>query len=440
MATEQTIEKISLDILSDTSQAVRGINNLAKSVDKLTTANVAGMKQLKNISDKLNSINTPLAKIKANYGEVTKKMNEFTKAIDSMSNMLQGLETRKISNMATAFSKLNDLGVDTTPYKELKENVKELKTAFNGLSVPFNQANKSFEKSVSNVFAYSNSINALSSAFRNVDLPKITVMGQVLRDLSETAQATTSFASLAQNMKSLNTGINSLGKAMNVLPYIVEQIEKLDLSKFESQIKQLTNIIKPFNKEMGNASNVIKLFGSSLKSVPSNINKVDSEMKELNTTAKKMSTTLKGIRFLQTINYGLHAFRMITDSMGYFIEKSNEYTENLNLFSVAMGENALKAEQFINELDRALGIDPAEATRFMGLFYQISTSLGLATEKAYRLSESFTKLTYDLASFYNISVENAFEKLRAGLVGETEPLRYIPMAQSKFFERYQRCA
>ena len=102
-----------------------------------------------------------------------------------------------------------------------------------------------------------------------------------------------------------------------------------------------------------------------------------------------------------------------------------DYTENLNLFMVALGENTTRATTFIKEMSESLYLDEAKLTRTVGLFYQISESLGLSSEKAYTLSTNFTKLAYDLASFYEISVDDAVTKLQAGLVGETEPLRRI---------------
>lgn len=101
------------------------------------------------------------------------------------------------------------------------------------------------------------------------------------------------------------------------------------------------------------------------------------------------------------------------------------YMENLNLFMVALGENTTKATEFIKDMSDAFYLDEAQLTRTQGLFFQISESLGLTSEKAYTLSENFTKLAYDLASFYNITVSDAVTKLQAGLVGETEPLRRI---------------
>ena len=112
-------------------------------------------------------------------------------------------------------------------------------------------------------------------------------------------------------------------------------------------------------------------------------------------------------------------------SFGDGVSSAIAYVENLNLFMVALGENTFKASAFIKEMASSLYLDEAQLTRVQGLFYQISEALGLGADKSLILSENFTKLAYDLASFYNINIEDAVTKLQAGLVGETEPLRRI---------------
>ena len=49
-------------------------------------------------------------------------------------------------------------------------------------------------------------------------------------------------------------------------------------------------------------------------------------------------------------------------------------------------------------------------------------------EKANLMSKNLTQLGYDISSFYNISIEEAMEKLQSGIAGEIEPLRRLGYA------------
>ena len=105
------------------------------------------------------------------------------------------------------------------------------------------------------------------------------------------------------------------------------------------------------------------------------------------------------------------------------VKRASDLTEVMNLFGVALQNNAEDGLEFIKMLENGLGINALDSANYMAQFYQISHALGLADESALKLSKDFTKLTYDLASLFNVDFETAFQKLRAGLVGETEPLR-----------------
>lgn len=119
------------------------------------------------------------------------------------------------------------------------------------------------------------------------------------------------------------------------------------------------------------------------------------------------------------------AIRMVTGNLGQYINQSNKYIEDLNLFSVAMGVYADSAEVFANKVADVMGIDPADWLRTQGVFMTLASGFGVAGDKASVMSQQLTQLGYDISSFYNISVEDAMQKLQSGISGELEPLRRL---------------
>lgn len=105
--------------------------------------------------------------------------------------------------------------------------------------------------------------------------------------------------------------------------------------------------------------------------------------------------------------------------------------ETANLFEVSMGKGVdglnqyyEKAIKFQNQLSEALGTNINESMNFQALFNSMGTSMGLDRSVAYKISENFTKLGYDLASLYNTETNKAMQKLQSGLSGaSTRPLR-----------------
>ena len=174
----------------------------------------------------------------------------------------------------------------------------------------------------------------------------------------------------------------------------------------------VTATTKKSTEALGTATSRSATFGNAIHALTSR-------------TEKSHASMSKFIQRITQLTFIIYIARRAFSAFGTGIASSIAYVENLNLFMVALGENTTRATSFIKEMAASLYLDEAQLTRVQGLFYQISESLGLSSEKAYVLSENFTKLAYDLASFYNITVDSAITKLQAGLVGETEPLRRI---------------
>lgn len=103
-------------------------------------------------------------------------------------------------------------------------------------------------------------------------------------------------------------------------------------------------------------------------------------------------------------------------------------TESENLFAVSMGEMADAAREWSKQLSDALGLNEYELRRNVGLFNTMFLSMGFGEQAAYQMSTGLTQLAHDMASFYNLRPEEAFGKLRAGIMGETEPLKAIGIA------------
>ena len=107
------------------------------------------------------------------------------------------------------------------------------------------------------------------------------------------------------------------------------------------------------------------------------------------------------------------------------ISSAMDVVESESLFSVSMGSMAQSARDWSNQLQDSLGLNAYQVRENVGLFYNMTTSMGLARAQAYGVSTGITKLAYDMSSFYNQSPDAMFEKLQSGLSGEVEPLKRL---------------
>lgn len=90
-----------------------------------------------------------------------------------------------------------------------------------------------------------------------------------------------------------------------------------------------------------------------------------------------------------------------------------------------MGGMADRARAFSEDLRKELGLNAFEVRENTAIFFQMFDAMGLGKTAAFGMSTGLVQLANDMASFRNIKPEEAFEKLRAGITGETEPLKRL---------------
>ncbi len=220
-----------------------------------------------------------------------------------------------------------------------------------------------------------------------------------------------------------SSGLNSNIKALSDLPKVIDGLKAADLKSFNSQIQQLVTYMKPLASEMEKVS-------QGFSKLPSNIQKAITANEKLTKSASKsyggngiLGTGISGFQArLATYYYG---FRQVSQVIGTWIDESASYMENLNLFTVAMGEYALEAQEYAETVSEIMGIDPSEWMRNQGVFMTLATGFGVSADRAEIMSKNLTQLGYDLSSFFNLPFEESMLKLQSGISGELEPLRRL---------------
>ena len=162
--------------------------------------------------------------------------------------------------------------------------------------------------------------------------------------------------------------------------------------------------------------------------MPSRIQRLITTTEKYNNTVNKGSTQTSrfGISLKSIKTAGVVAgIRMIRQGISKAITESNAYQEDLNLFTASMGQYAKEAQEYAENVGEIMGIDPAKWMRNQGVFNTLLSGFGSVADRSYLMSKNLTQLGYDISSFFNISVEDAMQKLQSGVSGELEPLRRL---------------
>ena len=99
--------------------------------------------------------------------------------------------------------------------------------------------------------------------------------------------------------------------------------------------------------------------------------------------------------------------------------------ESENLFKVAFGNMADAAKKWSDDVADSLGLNRFELRKTSATFDTMLKSMGLSEQAAFDMSTSLTELGIDLASFRDLEFEEAFNKIQAGITGETEGLKRL---------------
>ena len=161
------------------------------------------------------------------------------------------------------------------------------------------------------------------------------------------------------------------------------------------------------------------------------INAIDGIKKSVKSLKGETSSAGKAIKTGLAFGGLLAGGRKLVSFLKTADQDAKDLVETANLFEVSMGKGIdglnkyyEKAIKFQNQLSEALGTNINESMNFQALFNSMATSMGLDRAVAYKISENFTKLGYDLASLYNTETDKAMQKLQSGLSGaSTRPLR-----------------
>lgn len=322
--------------------------------------------------------------------------------VEQLSKKLAALKS-SISGSTTALSKVAS-GISAIKNAVNNMNTGDFASKMNRISDSLARL-KNQTDSLKISSSIGNQLTAISKAV--VSLPD--TPGDKLKNLAEGLQPLSTLGK-----SNMTTFINQLKK----LPEVIEKLEKADIDKFTTQMKDLAAAMKPFADEMNKVASGFSAFPSKIQKL---INSTEEYNNAVGKATNKTSAWEKAIKKLSFVA----VYRAAVKFLGNVINKASEYQEDLNLFTVSMGEYAEEAYNYAQKVSEVVGIDPAEWMRNQGVFNTIITGFGVAGDKAAYMSKNLTQLGYDLASFYNIDFESAMQKVQSGIAGELEPLRRL---------------
>ena len=252
-----------------------------------------------------------------------------------------------------------------------------------------------------------------------------------LKNLSDTVKRQKAdYSSLAESVKNVAAQYSALSpKAKQAAKDAIKVAEALNglsgkranvsTSEASTMLNDLSNALSKGNYNTEQIQDIANAYAK----LPPEIKKVIAANDKLQSSNTKTGKSFAW--FLTKLGGATYIIKRIANSLASATNESNKYVEDLNLFTAAMGKYTEQAKSYAETVSEIMGIDPAEWMRNQGIFMTLATGFGVVSDRAEIMSRNLTQLGYDLASFFNIGVDEAMQKLQSGISGELEPLRRL---------------
>lgn len=395
---EATIDELQIEIEADGADAAQSLEKLQQTLERLLS---------------------PVQALTTGNGlnKLTKQLEKLAEAGRSISS-LSGLD--KITQAANALKSLDTL-TGAPKVNSYVNAINKLSQASGAV-----QAIAAFPDVSAQLSSLTNALNSL----RSIQDIRLTPLINSLSRLPAVVQAINSMPAIdTSRIEMLNsamaafrtenaTAIRQLANALNRLPTVAQRINQIDFTQFSNSIRQLTTTLEPLMQRAEQAAQGLAALAQVMQAA--------SRQSNNNGGFGGLGRTLGSLSTRSLISWA--SLMKLKKVLGECFNVSAQYVENLNLFNVTMGKSASSAFEFAEAVNAALGVDTSDWIRYQGFFQSVGKGFGVVSDKADLMSKNLTQLSYDISSFYNISTEEAYNKVQSGFAGELEPLRRLGFA------------
>lgn len=384
---ENTIDSLVLDISSNSKGAEKALDKLADSLLKMSGA-LGGMNTSKfmYIAKGVGEISSAMSGFSLNV-----KMADFNRVVNGLNKIAEidsaGMRSAAVAmgGLAKGLGNLTFLSFDSKGISELASAIAKF-----GWQTTI--------KAAKNIPDLTLALQGLADGLKDLKIDF---------DIDGLTQLTASIQKLGSKSatKAAETNIVALGKALK------EMMKTLSGAPAVSQnIIQMTNALAKLASAGGRVGTASRSLMNSFNTFPSSIAKTRKGFSGLAGAIGKFYATY------WLLIRGMSGFRKAIDI-------SSDLTEVQNVVDVTFGDMADTMNRFADSALQNYGMSELMAKKIASRFQSMGVAMGFTQEKMTEMSIQLTKLTGDMASFYNESQESVAKALQSIFTGETEPLR-----------------
>ena len=394
----------------------KNINSVTKAIEKLGKVDSSNAQQTINSIQKVAHSMSVLNTVDFSGSKVIQGINAVKRLMEVKTDNFDTTTLDKIANSMKSFSDLPDVSSSTNRFVSSLQKLvnagdkaKQLEVALPGLGKQLKSVIKTlsrvgdvseptnlFVQSIGRLASAGNKTSQTAGQLQNLaqETKKFFKVMENAPKISEnTIRMTEALAQLASAGGKVNTATNSISSAF---------------SKLSSGTLSLGNLV----------SKTASKIGGGIKTIIGGFQRIGSGSSGLKTASFNLSALFKTA-------IGFKAIQGLVDFGRSAVDLGSQITEVENVVDVAFGSMSDKAYQFASTAKEQFGLSELAAKQYSGTMMAMMKSSGVAQDAASKMSISLAGLAGDIASFYNIDTDTAFQKIRSGISGEIEPLRQL---------------
>lgn len=435
---DNTIDTLDIQISSSTEKAVRALTNLSNKLTEVNSA-LGGVN-----TNGLRSCVRELGKLKElDIGKMTSIADGIGKFSNSIKTM--GGVDYKGSGLNAVINSINRLSqVDISSFDTGK--LGEIITKLSGLSeIP--DVSSGVNRFVNSMARLSNSGEYIANV--SAELPGLgrnlksivesfTSVGDISEPVNRLVQSIAQLASSGNKIGQTSSQLGTLAKevlsffdVMKTAPKISDNTIRMTealakLANSGGKVNSATNSISSaFSKLSSATSNLGNIVSKTSSKIGTGIKSIIGWFQHLGNSSSGVKTASFNLGNLLKTAIGFKAIRGLANLGKSAIGFGSDITEIENVVDVSFGSMADEAYKFASTAKEQFGLSELAAKQYSGTMMAMMKSSGVAQDAASKMSISLAGLAGDIASFYNIDTDTAFQKIRSGISGEIEPLRQL---------------
>lgn len=435
---DNTIDTLDIQISSSTEKAVRALTNLS---NKLTEVNSA----LSGVNTNgLRSCVRELGKLKElDIGKMTSiadGIGKFSNSIKTMGGVdYKGSGLNAVINSINRLSQVDVSGFDSGKLGEIihqLSNLAEIPDVSSGVNHFVNSMAR-----LANSGEYIANVSAeLPGLGRNLKsiVESFTSVGDISEPVNRLVQSIAQLASSGNKIGQTSSQLGTLAKevlsffdVMKTAPKISDNTIRMTealakLANSGGKVNSATNSISSaFSKLSSATSNLGNIVSKTSSIIGTGVKGIIGWFQRLGNSSSGIKTASFNLGNLLKTAIGFKAIRGLANLGKSAIGFGSAITEIENVVDVSFGSMADEAYKFASTAKEQFGLSELAAKQYSGTMMAMMKSSGVAQDAASKMSISLAGLAGDIASFYNIDTDTAFQKIRSGISGEIEPLRQL---------------